>query len=437
MQNTDHIIHARWIIAGEEEKTVLDNHALVINKGKIIDILPSATATERYPSATADHLSQHALIPGLINSHTHIAMNYLRGIADDLALMNWLNNHIWPAEKKWVSAEFVYDASLFAMAEMIQSGTTCFNDMYFFLEETAKAADTSGMRAHIGMTVMEFPTSWAQTPDEYFDRGLAFYEKYKQHDRITATLAPHAPYTVSDKSFLRVAEIAEQYDLKINLHLHESADEVTQSLAQINKRPIQRLHDIGLLSPRLIAIHMTQLNDDDFAILAKTKPSIVHCPESNMKLACGVSPVEHLRSLGLNVALGTDSAASNNDLNLLGEMRMAALLAKLSTKNPEALSAVDALNMATLQGAKALGIDHLTGSLTPGKAADITAIDLEEVETYPPYHPISQIVYAASRQQVSDVWVNGKQLLKNKKLTTLDKNDLLAKAKAWGKKIRP
>ncbi len=436
MEHIDQIIHAKWLVTGELQNPVLENHALIIKDGVIKDILPSKDVAPLYQAKINEHYSTHAIMPGLINSHTHIAMNYFRGLADDLALMNWLNNYIWPAEKKWVSEEFVYDASLFAMAEMIRSGTTCFNDMYFYLQATARAAEMAGMRAHIGITVIEFPTNWAQTTDDYFLRGMEFYEEYKNHPRITATLAPHAPYTVSDQSMLRIKEIAETYRLKINLHLHETADEVNQSLVQFKKRPIQRLNDLDFLTPNLIAVHMTQINEADLAILENTKISIAHCPESNMKLASGVCPVEKLKSLGLNVALGTDGAASNNDLNMIGEMRSAAFLAKLSTQNPESLSAETALHMATLNGAKALGVEQKIGSLKIGKAADFTAVNLEEIETLPLYHPISQIVYAASRQQVTDVWVAGKQLMKNRKLTTLDEKELMAKAQYWQKKIK-
>ena len=435
MEQVDHIIHGQWIIAGEPV-TALENHALVLKKGKIHAILPSKEVTQHYKANLTEHYTSHAIIPGLINSHTHIAMNYFRGLADDVALMKWLNNHIWPAENKWVSHDFVHDASLFAMAEMIRSGTTCFNDMYFFLQATADAAETAGIRAHIGLTVLEFPTNWAKTTDEYFSRGIEFIEQYKNHEYIIPTLAPHAPYTVSDKSMLRVKEIAEKYDLKINMHLHETADEVNQSMAEINKCPLERLHDLGLLSPRLIAIHMTHLHEKEFELLSATKPHVVHCPESNMKLGSGICPVDKLLSLGINVAIGTDGAASNNDLNMLGEMRTASFLEKLTSRNPEALPATTTLTLATLNGAKALGIDHITGSLATGKAADFAVINLEEIETLPVYHPISQIIYAASRQQVTDVWVSGKQLMKNRQLLTLDEKELMAKAKHWGDKIR-
>lgn len=436
MEPVDNIIHAQWIITGEPDQKPLENHALVIKADRITAILPSDEATQKYSAKQTETLSAHAIIPGLINAHTHLAMNYFRGMADDLALMNWLNNHIWPAEKKWVNHEFVYNASLLAMAEMIRCGTTCFNDMYFFLPATAEAAEKAGMRANIGMTVLDFPTQWAQNADEYLARGMDFYAQYKNHPLITPTMAPGHPFTVSDATFVRIQKLAEEHDLKINLHLHETADEVNQSIEHHKKRPIKRLHDIGLITPRLIAVHMTQLNDDDFSILNETRPGIVHCPESNMKLGSGSCPVEKLKALSLTVALGTDGAASNNDLDMISEMRSAAFLAKLTDRNPEALSASDALGMATRNGAKVLGLDQLIGSLKPGKAADFAAIHLDEIETQPLYHPVSQIVYAAGRQQVTDTWVAGKRLMKNRELLTLDEKALIQTAKAWREKIR-
>jgi 5-methylthioadenosine/S-adenosylhomocysteine deaminase len=435
MQTIDQLICAKWIIPCEKEHTVLEDHALAINDGKIVGILPQAQAKQQYSAKQTQEFGEHAIMPGLINSHTHLAMNWFRGLADDLALMNWLNNYIWPAERKWVSHEFVKDASLFAMAEMIRCGSTCFNDMYFFLQATAEAADVAGIRGHIGMTVIDFPTAWAKDTNEYFTKGLEFLSQYKNHDRISVTMAPHAIYTVGEPTLLRVKEIAEEHKLKINMHIQETADEVNQSVAQTGKRPLRRLHDIGFISPQLIVIHMTQINDEDMEILQVTKPNVIHCPESNMKLASGICPIEKLRSAGINVALGTDGAASNNDLNMLGEIRSAALLAKLGTGNPESLPAYEALKLATIHGAKALGIDHITGSLTVGKAADFIAIDLDEIETLPLYHPTSHIVYTASSRQVSDVWVAGKQLMKNRQLTTLDEGALKDKAKYWSKKI--
>jgi len=445
MEIADKVLHAKWIITCEENipplqkggstGDVLENHSLVIKNGLIEAILPTDTVAKKYQCNNHVDLTNHVLLPGFNNSHTHLAMNYFRGMADDTSLMNWLNHYIWPSEKKWVSEEFVKDASLFAMAEMIRSGTTSFNDMYFFLEATAEAAKTSGMRANIGMTILEFPTQWAQTTDEYFAKGVAFYEKYKNQDLINVTIAPHAPYTISDVTFQRIKELSENLNLKINLHLQETLDEITQSLKAYNVRPIKRLDKLGLINERLIAIHMANLNDEDLNIIAHRGLSVAHCPESNMKLASGTCPAAKLDSLGINVALGTDGAASNNDLDMIGEMRTATFLSKLTTHDPISLPANKMLQMATLNGAKAVGLEKITGSLKKGKSADCIAIDLNQIETLPPYHPASQIVYAASRNQVTHAWVAGKMLMENRQLLTLDEQQIIDKAHYWFKKI--
>src|SRR3990167_1209673 len=358
MEPIDHLIHAKWLITCEENNRVLENHALAIKAGKILALVPSKEAKQKYQAATEEHYHSHAVMPGFINSHTHIAMNIFRGLADDLELMDWLNNYIWPAEGKWVSHDLVYDASKLAMAEMIRGGTTCFNDMYFFLQASAKAADEAGIRAHIGMTIIDVPTAWAKTTDEYFAKALQFYDEYKNHPRVTPTMAPHSTYTVSIENLIKAKEIADQYKLKINIHLQEAPSEIAQSMQQYQKRPLERLHDIGMVNPNLIAIHMTQLNDRDFEMLAETKPNLIHCPESNMKLVSGSCTVEKLLTRGINVALGTDGAASNNDLDMFGEMRSAAFFGKVIANDPKAVNAETVLKMATLHGAKALGIDQ-------------------------------------------------------------------------------
>jgi 5-methylthioadenosine/S-adenosylhomocysteine deaminase len=436
MEKIDQLIHARWIVTCENNQ-ILEDHALAIKDGKIHDILPTSSAKQKYQAASESSYGSHAIMPGFINSHTHIAMNMFRGLADDLELMDWLNNHIWPAEAKWVSEELVYDASLLAMAEMIRGGITCFNDMYFFMDATARATEKAGMRAHIGMTVIDVPTAWAKTTDEYFAKAIEFYQQYKNSTLVTATLAPHSTYTVSLDNLRRVHELAQEYKLKTNIHLQEAPSEIEQSMQKFGKRPLQRLNEIGMVTPDLIAIHMTQLVDEDFEILQEHKPSIVHCPESNMKLISGNCPVEKLTQTGINVALGTDGAASNNDLDMFGEMRTAALLGKVTANDPKALSAHNTLQMATLHGARALGIDKVTGSIKIGKSADFIAINMEQLETVPLYHPISQIVYATGRQQVTDVWVRGNQLLKNRQLTQLDEKELINKAKVWRQRIKP
>lgn len=435
MEHIDQLIHARWVITCEPHFPILEHHSIAVHQGLIKAIVPTQEAKSLFTAATETTLAEHAIIPGLINAHTHLAMNAFRGLADDLELMDWLNNHIWPAEGKWVSDEMVYDASLLAMGEMIRCGTTCFNDMYFFLEATAKAAIEAGLRGHIGMTVIDVPTAWAETPDAYFEKSIAFYEAYRNHPLITPTLAPHSTYTVSLENLARVKKLADDYQLKINIHLQESESEVKLSLDRHQKRPLERLEDIHFVSDQLIAIHMTQVTEPEMALLKKHGASVVTCPESNMKLASGACEVQALLDYGINVALGTDGAASNNDLDMISEMRSAALIGKHITQNPKAVSAETALKMATINGAKALGMDHLTGSLVKGKAADLTAIDLSQLETQPLYHPVSQIVYAASRHQVTDVWVQGKQLLKNRELQTLNEKELLKKAQKWRNKI--
>ncbi|MCF6218847.1 MAG: TRZ/ATZ family hydrolase [Gammaproteobacteria bacterium] len=437
MQHVDTIIDAGWIIPVEPTNTVLEKHSLVINNGHIIDLLPSQNSASRYTSKQHEHLTDHALIPGLINTHTHGAMSLLRGLADDLPLMSWLQDHIWPAEAKFVDQAFVYTGTQLAMAEMLRCGTTCFNDMYFFPDQAARAANAAGMRATIGMILIDFPTAWAQNSSECLEKGLALHDEYRNHPLINTALAPHAPYTVSDESLQRALVYAEELNIPLHMHLHETADEISGEMEKTAQRPLARLHKLGLLSPRLLAVHMTQLNDDEIALIAKTGVSVVHCPESNLKLASGFSPIGKLLDAGINLALGTDGAASNNDLDMLSEMRTAAQLAKSVSGDASTLPAYKALEMATLGGARALGIDDKVGTLTIGKAADITAIDLGQLESQPVYHPISQIVYTASRHQVTDVWVAGKQLLKARQLTTLNSHELINQAQQWRDRIKP
>lgn len=436
MQSIDQLIQAKWLITGNPHQRVLENHCLLIKEGKILAIEPNEIAYTQYHAKETHVYPEHAITPGLINTHTHIGMNFFRGLGSDLALMDWLTQYIFPAEKKWLTHEFVKEASLFAMAEMIRSGTTCFNDMFYFPEATAEAVDIAGLRAFIGMTIIEFPTAWAESTDEYFDKGLKFYQTYKNHPKITATLAPHAPYTVSDSSFMRIRDLAETYDLKVNVHLHETQDEIQQSLKQYDKRPIKRLYDLGLLGQHVLAVHAAQLDDEDIDLLAETQAQVIHCPESNMKLASGICPVEKLLLRGINVALGTDSVASNNDLDMFSEMRTATFLSKVSTLSPMSLNADTTLSLATLHGAKALGMEQHIGTLESGKAADFIAIRLNDIETLPVYDPIVQIVYACNRQQVTDVWVAGKHLMKNRQLLTLNEDELKGKAQYWGEKIR-
>ncbi len=434
--NIDTLIHAKWIIPVEPKETVYENYALAIKNDKIIALLNSEDARIRFTAKEELVLKNHALIPGLVNAHTHAAMSLFRGLGNDLPLMDWLNNHIWPAEKKWISAEFVKDGTKLAIAEMIRSGTTCFNDMYFFSDSTAEVCANIGMRAVIGLIVIDVPTSWASNSDECLAKGEFIHDTYKHNPLISTAFAPHAPYTVSDSSLKRITALAEELDIPIHMHIHETTDEIEQSINQYGKRPLERLSDIGLLSSRLIAVHMTQLEKNEIEELKKTRVNVAHCPESNLKLASGFCPVGRLQKNNINVCIGTDGAASNNDLDMLGEMHTSALLAKGVANDCTCSDAHTTLKMATLNGAKALGLSESIGSLKKGKQADIVAIDLNQIETIPLYEPLSQIIYAADRRQISDVWIAGKRLLENKKLTTLKYEQLVEKSILWEKKIK-
>ncbi|MDD5463254.1 MAG: TRZ/ATZ family hydrolase [Methylococcales bacterium] len=431
----DTLIHARWIIPVEPESVTCEHHSLAIKAGRIIDLLPTDLAKEKYQGTIIENLENHALLPGLINCHTHAAMTLMRGIADDLPLMDWLQNHIWPLEQKWMGEAFVKDGTELAIAEMILGGTTCFNDMYFFPDIISQQAVQHGIRASVGLIVIDFPSVWAQNSGEYIEKGLALHDQLSHSDLCSATFAPHAPYTVSDEPLQKIKTLADELELPIHIHVHETLHEVEQAQAQTGQRPLQRLHELGLLNPLLVAVHMTQLTDDEIALFAESGAHIVHCPESNLKLASGFCPVAKCLAAGINVALGTDGAASNNDLDMFGEMRTAALLGKAVAGDASAIPAMTALRMATINGAKALGLDNNCGSLSIGKAADVIAIDLAHLETQPLYCPVSQIVYAASRQQVTDVWVAGKRLLKQRRLTTINIEDLRLKIAEWRQRL--
>ncbi len=435
MRHIDTLIYAGWVIPADPEGLVLEHHAVAIHEGKIIAILPSDVATAEFSAHLTHRLMSHALIPGLINSHTHAAMNLLRGYADDMPLMQWLHEYIWPAEQRWVDAEFVRDGTRLAIAEMLQSGVTCFNDMYFFPDVIAEVVDEIGIRAGVGLILVDFPTVWAKNADEYLLKAESVYQNYQRHARMKMVLAPHAPYSVSDEPLRKLARFAEDHQLPVHMHVQETADEVRQALERTGERPLARLEKLGLLSNRFMAVHATQLTDLDIEYLLSYGAHVIHCPESNLKLASGFCPVQHLMDTGINVALGTDGAASNDDLDMLGEMHTAALLAKGVAQNAAAVPAARALTMATLNGAKALGLDEIIGSLTPGKAADITAIDMRSLSTQPIYNVLSQIVYAVGREQVTDVWVAGEHLLKASTLKSIDIHELNAKIHQWHGKI--
>jgi 5-methylthioadenosine/S-adenosylhomocysteine deaminase len=425
------ILSARWVLPVVPRGAALEDHAVVIRGGTIVEVLPTAAALARHPGAGHQVFPHHALLPGFVNAHTHAAMTLLRGIGGDLPLMDWLQQHVWPAERALLSPEFVYDGTRLAVAEMIRGGTTCFSDMYLFPEETARVVDATGIRAVLGLTVIDFPTPWAATPEEYFRKGADLVAGWQGHERIGFTVAPHAPYTVGDDSLLQIARRAEAMEVPVHMHVHETAHEVASAVSEKGERPLARLARLGLLELPFAAVHMTQLDDAEHERIAQAPLSVVHCAESNLKLASGFCPVARLQANGVNVALGTDGVASNNDLDMLGEMRTAALLAKGVAGDATAVSAAQALEMATLNGARALGLDARIGSLEPGKQADIIAIHLGSLEFQPAHDPHAQIVYAATRESVTDVFVAGRPLLRGRELLTLDLQEIAAMAQTW------
>lgn len=431
----DALIEAKWIIPVEPAEVVLSQHAIAIDNGIIQAILPQSEAKYRYSPQETLSLNDHVLIPGLVNLHTHAAMTLMRGFADDLPLMEWLNQHIWPIEHQLVNAQFVLDGTQLACAEMIKGGTTCFNDMYFFSESSAEAVILSGMRATIGMIVIDFPTNYAGDADDYLAKGLELRDKYHQHPLLSFCFAPHAPYTVSDQTFTNLLTYAEQLNTPIHTHLHETRDEIRINLESHGVRPIERMLQLGLLGPNLIAVHMVHLTEHEIKLVHQYGCHVAHCPSSNMKLASGFAPIASLLEQGINVGLGTDGAASNNRLDMFEEMRQAALLAKAVSGKADALPAHQALRMATLNGANALGLGEITGSLAVGKAADITAVDFSDLNLAPCYDPVSHLIYTASREQVSHVWVNGRMLLQDKELTTLNKFELQYRTAFWQERI--
>ena len=431
----DLLVEAGWIVPVQPRGVVLEGHALVVDEGVIVALLPVAEALARY--APREHVRRPtaALIPGLVNAHTHNPMTLLRGVADDLPLMPWLQEHIWPVEAAVMSPAFIADGCELAVAEMLRGGTTCCNENYFFPDMQAATYKRLGFRAVVGLPFIDFPSAWAATTAEYFDKGLEVHDAHRRDPLVGFSFAPHAPYTVGDASFERIRMLAEQLDLPVHCHVHETAHEVEESVKQHGQRPLARLDRLGLVNERLIAVHMTQLTEAEIALCAERGVSVAHCPQSNLKLASGFCPVEALRRAGVNLAIGTDGCASNNDLDMFDELRSAALLAMGVAGDATAMDAASTLHAATLGGARALGLGERIGSLEVGKQADLACIELGGIETQPLYHPISHLVYASSRGQVSDVWIAGRRKLAGGELVDMDVPGLLARAGQWRERI--
>ena len=430
------IISAPWIFTSNNESKLLSNYSLVIEGDTIIDLVSQAQVFNQYESSNLYDLSDHILIPGLINTHTHAAMNLFKGFADDLPLQEWLNDYIWPAEKEFVNPLFVKDGSMLAISEMIKAGVTTFNDMYFFPDATAQASIEFGIRSNIGLVVLDFPTNYASDPEDYLLKGFEFRDKWRSEELITTSIAPHAPYSVSDEAFRMVNTYSEELDINIHMHLHETEWEVADSIKNYGVTPIQRLNNLGIIGPTLLAAHCVHLNDQDLTTLSKSKVNIAHNPSSNMKLGSGIAEIAKMLKQNLNVSLGTDSSASNNRLDIMEEMRLAALLIKGTTKTPEIMPASEAIKMATINGAKALGLDSIIGSIEKNKKADLVAVDLSSVENQPIYNPLSTLVYSSSKADINYVWINGEIKLKEKKFLSFDEENIKQLAKKWQKKLK-
>lgn len=435
-QDVDSIIQARWLIPMTTKDLVLENHSLIIQQNMIREILPNEEAEKYFHSSNTYLLDQHIVIPGLINSHGHAAMNLFRGFADDISLKSWLEDKIWPAEGRWVNEAFVSDGAELAIAEMLLSGTTTFTDMYFFPDHVAKAATKNNIRAHLASPVLDFPTVWAQNSEEYIHKAMELHDNYKNNEHIYVGFGPHAPYTVSDEPLQKIATLANELDITIQMHVHETAHEVEESISTSDKRPLTRLKELGLLTPNLQCVHMTQLVEDEIQVLADSGASVVHCPASNLKLASGFCPTADLLDANINVALGTDGGASNNELNMLNEMRLAALIGKANSGDASSLSAWDVLTMATVNGAKQIGLIDSIGTLESGKFADITALNLNQINTSPVYDPVATLVYSAQASQVSHVWVGGQLNVEDGELLNLNEEILKNKAQNWAEKIQ-
>ena len=429
------LIHAKWIARVSQDELLVD-HSIAINNGIIVDILPSTRAQQNYLAQNEYHLNEHLVTPGFVNSHGHAAMTLFRGFADDLPLMTWLEENIWPNESRWLSPEFTQVGSELAIAEMIRGGTTCFSDNYFYSIDVGVAAQKIGIRAQLCPTILNIETPWAKDVDDYIRQAENSFHQFQSSPLINSILGPHSPYALTDADLHKVANKADDLDCMIQMHVHETADEISQSLEQYYCRPIARLDRVGMLTNKLQAVHMTQLTEHEMDLIAERDVKVVHCPESNLKLASGFCPIGPLKSRGATIGLGTDGAASNNDLDMLGEMRTASMLAKAVAQDATELNATETLRMATLEGAKCMGLDDIIGTIEVGKQADLCATALNELANIPVYHPVSQLIYTANRDQVSHVWVAGNIVLKDKELMTLDSHQLRQDVQKWQDKLK-
>ena len=434
IKQVDLIITPRWIFSAIDS-VVLEKTSIVVDNGNILELIPNEIIEQKYAAKASFNLADHLLLPGLINAHTHAAMSLFKGYADDLTLQSWLTDRIWPAEKKYVDEKFVTQGSKLAIAEMIQSGITTFNDMYFYPQQTAEVAVKIGMRANLGMVLLEFPTNYASDPDDYLTKGLAFRDLFREEGLISTSLAPHAPYSVSDESFLKINTYAQELDLKIHVHLHETRTEIEDSLKQYGLTPIQRLDVLGVLGPHISAAHCVHLTNTDLDILAKNNMCVIYNPTSNLKLGSGIANIKGMIERDICIAIGTDGSASNNRLDILNELNIALLINKGVNHQADFMNPAKLIKMATLNGAKSIGMEGCLGSLEKGKCADLIAVNMSSLEMKPIYDPLSSLLYSGNRSMVSHVWIGGNMQMKERALINIDVDELLNGLGAWQQKI--
>jgi 5-methylthioadenosine/S-adenosylhomocysteine deaminase len=431
MKACDLLINAAWVVPVAPNNIALTNHSVAITGNQIVELGPTAQLQQAYQAQEVLDLDHHIVMPGLINAHGHAAMSLLRGAGEDKPLEVWLNQTIWPMEARLMNPDYVRLGTELSITEMLRSGTTTFSDMYFYPEVVAKVCVEQGIRAQLAFPLIEFANPWSTDVPNALHKGLELFHALRHEDLVNVALGPHAAYSLGAEDMERVGMYAAELDIMVQIHLHETAEEVRQAVAQTGQTWIQRLYELGLLGPNLQAVHMTQLSEEEIALIAETGTHVVHCPTSNLKLASGYCPVAKLQEAGICVAIGTDGAASNNRLDMFDETRMAALLAKHEQHNAAAGKAEDAVRMATLDGAKALGIDHLTGSIEAGKAADLISINIHSLGIMPMYNPFAALVHGHTGHAVDHVIVNGQTLVKNSQFTRMNVTDLVQRVHAW------
>jgi 5-methylthioadenosine/S-adenosylhomocysteine deaminase len=430
------IVTGGTVVTVDAERHLFSPGAVAVDGRVIVAVDRADVVASKYAATDTIDASGQVVLPGLINTHTHAPMVLYRGLADDLALKDWLEHYIFPAEAKTVTPEFVRVGTRLAALEMIQSGTTAFVDMYYFEEEIAKATREAGLRGVLGETVIDFPSPDSKTPADALARAEAFMKDFRGDGLIVPAVAPHAVYTVDEKWLKASRALADKYSAPVVLHISETQDEVKTSLERHHLRPVEYLESIGFWGPRTIAAHGVWLSEPEIAILARHHVALSHNPESNMKLASGAAPVMRCLDAGMIVGLGTDGAASNNDLDMFEAMRQASFLQKLETMDPRALPATKALEMATVIGARALGLAEQIGSLEPGKRADLITVSMKGARQTPMYNAVSHLVYVTKGDDVRNTIVNGRVLMRDRKVTTLDEDRVIADARAMADRVR-